>query len=217
MATWGAYFSSYVKKTSVPKQVELEEISEKELLANTNGPTRRIESISSQKSNSSAKKLYDITAEPTKQGFQRSNSNAARVAKMFGYGTPAPATEVEVEDSVVQPVAPLATWTKIEANVVQPIAPLALRNKVESKVLPAVVPQDIKRAESTMIPAATPKPKSKQDIFAMLDDFANMADNLDAIQILPDLPEKMPVVADVNVQEKAIVIEVRCKLLIPER
>lgn len=208
MATWGAYFSSYVKKTSDPKQVELEELNEKELLSRGTGAPRRIESISSQKSNSSAKKLYDIVAEPTNQPFQRSNSNAARVAKMFGYGTPAPATEVQVEEKAVQPVAPLATWTKIESSVMQPIAPLAFAKKVESPVAPAVSPPSFKKAEGKTGPGHAPK-RSKQDIFAMLDDFANMADNPDSIQILPDPPKEKPVVSEIKVEMKPIITEVR--------
>lgn len=207
MATWGAYFTSYVKKTSDPKQIELEEVSEKDLLSKSSSAPKRIDSISSQKSSSSAKKLYDITAEPIFQPLQRSNSNAARVAKMFGYGTPAPVTEENVED-VVQPVAPLAKWTKIESESMQPVASLAVRSKFENKATPVLVPKPTKRAESKMLPPLPPKPKSKQDIFAMLDDFANMADNPKAIQILPDLPEEKPVVAEIRV-EKVVAPEVR--------
>jgi hypothetical protein len=210
MATWGAYFSSYVTKTPNLKQVELEELNEKELLSRGTGAPKRIESISSQKSNSSAKKLYDIFAEPTNKPFERSNSNAARVAKMFGYGTPAPATEVKVEEKVVQSVAPLATWKKIESNVVQPITQLTLE-KVEIPLEPvasAVLVPSVEKAEGKRRPGHAPK-RSKQDIFAMLDDFANMADNPDSIQILPDPPKEKPVVSEIKVEMKPTIPEVR--------
>jgi hypothetical protein len=208
MATWGAYFSSYVKKTSDPKQVELEELNEKELLSKLSTAPKRIESGSSQKSSASVKKLYDLTAEPDRP--KRSASNAARVAKMFGYGTPAPEAEVKVE-----PVAPMATWTKIE-----PVAPLSTQKKSESPPVPTAVPSFMKRFETTTAPAAAPpaarkaetkplpadppRPKSKKDIFAMLDDFASFADNPDAIQVLPDLPQKKPVLAELRLEMKNI-------------
>lgn len=219
MATWGSYFSSYVKKTSDAKQVELEELNEKELLSKSNNGPKRIESGSSQKS---VKKLYDLVEDPQSYQPKRSASNAARVAKMFGYGTPAP--EVEVKD---EPVAPIATWTKIE-----PVAPLSLRKKVDNTpatvptpapapvlpsfmkrfgtaVPPAPAPPAPEKVESKPLPskplpAAPAKPKSKQDIFAMLDDFASFADNPDSIQILPDLPAKKPVVAELRLQTKNI-------------
>ena len=92
MATWGSYFSSYVKKTSDPKQVELEELKEKEFLAKSSTAPKRIESGSSQKG---VVKLYDIATQPDQP--KRSGSNAARVAKMFGYGTPTPDLETEVK------------------------------------------------------------------------------------------------------------------------
>ena len=227
MATWGAYFSSYVKKTSNLKKVELEELNEKELLSQSSNGPKRIESGSSQKS---VKKLYDLAEEPQNHQPKRSASNAARVAKMFGYGTPAQEPEVKVE-----PVAPMATWTKIE-----PIAPLSFTNidttaalapapaavlpssmeVFESAATPVIAPPAPKEVESKPLPAAPAakksakalptapvKPKSKQDIFAMLDDFASFADNPDAIQILPDLPAKKPVVAELRLETKNIVTQ----------
>jgi hypothetical protein len=195
MATWGAYFSSYVKKTSDPKQVELEELKEKELLNKASTAPKRIESGSSQKS---VKKLYDLAAEDSYQP-KRSASNAARVAKMFGYGTPAPEAEVKVE-----PVAPLATWTKIE-----PVAPLSIRKKFDSPAPVSAPAPPAKKVENKALPAAPAKPKSKQDIFAMLDDFASFADNPDAIQILPDLPAKKPAVGELRLETKNIAPQVR--------
>jgi hypothetical protein len=227
MATWGAYFSSYVKKTSNPKQVELEELNEKELLSQSSNGPKRIESGSSQKS---VKKLYDLAEEPQSHQPKRSASNAARVAKMFGYGTPAPEAEVKVE-----PVAPMATWTKIEPvaplsftkidttpalapapaavlpsfmerfeSTATPVIALPAPKEVESKPLPAA-PAAKKNAKA--LPTAPVKPKSKQDVFAMLDDFASFADNPDAIQILPDLPAKKPVVAELRLETKNIVTQ----------
>jgi hypothetical protein len=227
MATWGAYFSSYVKKTSNPKQVELEELNEKELLSQSSNGPKRIESGSSQKS---VKKLYDLAEEPQSHQPKRSASNAARVAKMFGYGTPAPEAEVKVE-----PVAPMATWTKIE-----PVAPLSFTKidttpalalapaavlpsfmeRFESTATPVIAPPAPKEVESKplraapaakknakALPTAPVKPKSKQDVFAMLDDFASFADNPDAIQILPDLPAKKPVIAELRLETKNIVTQ----------
>jgi hypothetical protein len=225
MATWGAYFSSYVKKTSDAKQVELEELNEKELLSKTSGAPRRIESGSSQKV---VKKLYDLVEEPQSYQPKRSASNAARVAKMFGYGTPAPEAELKVEPvapmatwTKIEPVAPIATWTKIE-----PVAPLSFK-KVETAPTPAEpvplpsfmkrfettttpapapAPPAPKKVESKTLPAPPPKPTTKQDIFAMLDDFASLADNPDAIQILPDIPPKKP--TDLRLETKNILPQV---------
>ncbi|KAE9372729.1 hypothetical protein N431DRAFT_483462 [Stipitochalara longipes BDJ] len=214
MATWGAYFSSYVKKTSDPKQVELEELNEKELLGKSSEAPKRIESGSSQKS---VKKLYDLVEEPQSYQPKRSASNAARVAKMFGYGTPAPEAEVKVES-----VAPIATWTKIEPvaplsfkkvetapTPAQPVAVPSFMKRFETKITPVPAPTPApapvpKKVENKALPAPPPKPKTKQDIFAMLDDFASFADNPDAIQILPDLPAKKPAVTELRLETKNI-------------
>ena len=142
------------------------------------------------------------------------------------YGTPAPEAEAKVE-----PAAPIATWTKIE-----PVAPLSFKKKVEAAPTPAqpvALPSFMKRFETTTtpnpaaalpavatapptpkkvetkaLPAPPPKLKTKQDIFAMLDDFASFADNPDAIQILPDIPAKKPAVTELRLETKNILPQV---------
>lgn len=116
MATWGAYFSSHVKKNGSNGETQAHEVSDKtspfiikpyktELnigSSQVSKPLRLTSKANIQSKDSSglkrsetrAKKLYTSPAESTttvNELHQRSNSNAARVAKMFGYVSPAPA------------------------------------------------------------------------------------------------------------------------------
>lgn len=96
MATWGAYFASYVKKAPVEEKAAAagnEVLSVVQPLkpvvkagANTGAGGRETTATDGfKRSNSAAKKLYEIPTEFPKDTLQRSTSNAARVAKLFGY------------------------------------------------------------------------------------------------------------------------------------
>lgn len=97
MATWGAYFASYVKKNPTEEKAAAADASEVlgvvqplkpvAKASASNGTDEKDTTVTDgfKRSNSTAKKLYEIPTEFPKEALQRSTSNASRVAKMFGY------------------------------------------------------------------------------------------------------------------------------------
>jgi hypothetical protein len=98
MATWGAYFASYVKKPKEDASTivtpattnDVSQIAAPKAVVKASTVKSTASTDGFQRSNSTAKKLYEIPTEFPKELPQRSTSNAARVAKLFGYAKPPP-------------------------------------------------------------------------------------------------------------------------------
>jgi hypothetical protein len=212
MATWGAYFSSYVKKAPSPAAEEtkttppvpaaiIAKEKEKEAKwrikpatnnAYTAPPPQQVEDPGGfQRSDSSArmkKKLYEISTEPetTDTLVQRSASNAARLAKMFGNtnAVPAPISKTAAQDEG-KPLPIVPGRTDVKETVRSPISgtvrtansfrTAASTARTQAGVNQPQIATTTKPAEGSKAPTHT-KAKSKADIFSMLDDFAAQAD-----------------------------------------
>jgi hypothetical protein len=212
MATWGAYFSSYVKKAPSPAAEETkttppapeaiiarerEEEAKWRIKPVTNNaytaPPQQVEDPGGfQRSDSSArmkKKLYEISTEPatTDVLVQRSDSNAARLAKMFGNTNAAPAliSKTATQDEG-KPLPTVPGRTDIKETVRSPISGTVRVANAFRTAASAARAQDVvisrQTTTTTSKPAEIPKTpihtkaKSKADIFSMLDDFAAQAD-----------------------------------------
>ncbi|KAK6610465.1 hypothetical protein H4I96_02063 [Botrytis cinerea] len=118
MATWGAYFSSYVKKNPgvTTAEKEIEPTITPIVPLNTNTDVKTIEPLLGEEDGPAANPSEDVkkrfdeklgsvgnlgmgTASITRMPTLKSNSRGARMAKMFGYGTP---KEEKVEEIIVE-------------------------------------------------------------------------------------------------------------------
>ncbi|KAG9236556.1 hypothetical protein BJ875DRAFT_217223 [Amylocarpus encephaloides] len=149
MATWGAYFSSYVKKRedgtlfAVLENPDTKKAEESQLME---GITMRV-----QRPNTAPKKLYGATIEePFAPQIQRSASNAARVANLFGYAQPKPTLTQVVEDSEATDSGVTAKPSPIVAQVAEkalfvPITskPAGVKPVEEAKVEVAAVTKSL--------------------------------------------------------------------------
>ncbi|EPE33616.1 hypothetical protein GLAREA_06629 [Glarea lozoyensis ATCC 20868] len=100
MSTWGAYFSSYVKKKEDGTLVSDNKLPEE---SKSEVPPPPKVNIPVQKPSTATKKLYGATFEEKgPQGAEKAAGNAARVAKLFGRDVSNPALAQVVSDAVKQ-------------------------------------------------------------------------------------------------------------------
>ncbi|RKF55281.1 hypothetical protein OnM2_090036 [Erysiphe neolycopersici] len=137
MATWGAYFTSFVGKateeplkdssltgsgSTVEKNQQIFEST-----ASKSPPTSKIaEPKESNPKVEGVKKLYDLNPLPDsniEQSPPKINSNAARVAKLFGYGSPAAPVASKTPQTASDSAAPV-----IPKPSSKPIAPKKYEN-----------------------------------------------------------------------------------------
>ncbi|POS82846.1 hypothetical protein EPUL_006016 [Erysiphe pulchra] len=179
MATWGAYFTSFVGKTTEEPIKDSSQIGsgstvEKnqsivESTASKIPPTTKIaEPKESSQRVEGVKKLYDLNPLPDSkldQSPPKFNSNAARVAKLFGYGSPAtPATPAAsgTPQTTSESTAPLSLKPPTK-----PVAPtnsenLSIPQKSTIQVTPAkppvtVTPQPTVGLPSSVVTISTPE------------------------------------------------------------
>ncbi|RKF74558.1 hypothetical protein GcC1_084013 [Golovinomyces cichoracearum] len=135
MATWGGYFASIVRKKPDPvsepnANAQSSTIDQIQSLALSTEKNDSINTKATPIDQSSSvievpKKLYDFNTTSSSNNenvFPRSTSNAARVAKMFGYASPA--ASIASATSVAQAkVEPTASITPVEVKSANFIAP----------------------------------------------------------------------------------------------
>ncbi|TQS38086.1 hypothetical protein Golomagni_01417 [Golovinomyces magnicellulatus] len=144
MATWGGYFASIVRKKPDPvlepkadaQSLTIDQVQSPALSTEENVPTltKTTEIGKSSPATEVSKKLYDLNTTPgpkDQNALPRSSSNAARVAKMFGYTSPAVsiASATSIAPAKVEPTASI---TQVEVKPTNSIAP----TNEESKILP---------------------------------------------------------------------------------
>ncbi|RKF78312.1 hypothetical protein GcM1_130008 [Golovinomyces cichoracearum] len=181
MATWGGYFASIVRKKPDPvsepnanaqsstiDQIQSPALSTEEKVS-TNTKATPIDQSSS--IIEVPKKLYDLnttSGSNNENALPRSTSNAARVAKMFGYASPAAsiASATSVAQAKVEPTAsatsvaqakvePTASITPVEVKLANFIAPTKESGnslKLETQVDPI---SSMKSTESTIVANST--------------------------------------------------------------